>query len=67
MIELDSRFSKSGLKEQKKEKKDPLNDEILRPVPDGDFELIPFGDDPSKNFKISKHVQTLCELNWSLA
>jgi len=47
MIELHPKFTKSDLKEQKKEKKDPLNVEILRPIPDGDFALTPFKDDPS--------------------
>ena len=33
--------------------------EILRPIPDGDFELVPFGDDPSKCFKIGKGLSEL--------
>ena len=56
LIELDPRFTKSERKEHKKEKKDPLNVEILRPIPDGDFELIPFGDDPTKCFKLDKGI-----------
>jgi len=56
LIELDPRFKKSERKEQKKEKKDPFNVEILCPIPNGDFELIPFGDDPSRCFKHGKGI-----------
>jgi hypothetical protein len=37
LIEHDPRFTKSERKELKKEKKVPLNVEILRPIPDGKF------------------------------
>jgi hypothetical protein len=33
--------------------------EVLRPIPDGDFELIPFGDDPTKCFKLGKGIPEL--------
>jgi len=56
LVELDPRFTKEGLKEQKREKKDPLNAKLLTPIPDGEFELVPFGNDPSKNFKIYKDL-----------
>ena len=56
LIELDQRFTKLEWKELKKEKKDALNLEILRPIPDGDFELSPFGDDPTKCFKLGKGI-----------
>lgn len=59
LVELDPRFTKEDLKEQKREKKDPLNAKLLRPVPDGEFELVPFGNDPSKNFKIGKDLAEL--------
>jgi hypothetical protein len=52
LVELDPRFSKEDLKEQKREKKDPLNSKLIRPIPEEEFELVPFGNDPSKNFKI---------------
>jgi len=42
-------------KEQQK-KKGPLNKYILRPIPDGDFELVPLGEEPSKNMKIGKEL-----------
>jgi len=56
LIELDPRFSMSERKELNKEKKNPLNVKIPRPISDGDFELIPFGDDPSKCFKLGKGI-----------
>jgi hypothetical protein len=56
LIELDPRFTKLERKQLKKEKKEPLNMEILRPIPDGHFELIPFGDDPAKCFKLGKGI-----------
>jgi len=59
LVELDPRFTKEDLKEQKREQKDPLNAKLLRPIPDGEFELVPFGDDPSKNFKIDKDLPEL--------
>jgi len=59
LVELDPRFTKEDLKELKREKKDPLNAKLLRPIPDGEFELVPFGNDPSKNFKIGKDLPEL--------
>jgi len=59
LVELDPRFTKEDLKEHKREKKDPLNAKLLRPILDGEFELVPFGDDPSKCFKIGKDLPEL--------
>jgi len=59
LVEVDPRFTKEDLKEQKREKKDPLNTKLLRPIPDGEFEFVPFGNDPSKNFKIGKDLTEL--------
>jgi len=59
LIELDPRFTKSERKELKKEKNDQLNVETLRLIPDGDFEQIPFGDDPTKCFKLGKGIPEL--------
>jgi len=59
LVELDPRLTKEDLKEQKREQKDPLNAKLLRPIPDGEFELVPFGDDLSKNFKIAKDLPEL--------
>lgn len=58
MVDLDPRFTKEDLKEQKREK-DLLNAKLLRPIPDRGFELVPFRNDPSKNFKIGKHIPEL--------
>ncbi|MCI78979.1 hypothetical protein A2U01_0100250, partial [Trifolium medium] len=51
------RYSKKEHKEEKKlrkEKKelDEASKEIPRPIPDGEFELVPLGEDPSKGVKI---------------
>jgi hypothetical protein len=59
LVELYPRFTKQDLKEQKKEKKDPLNAKLLRPIPDGEFELVSFRDDPTKNLKIAKDIPEL--------
>jgi hypothetical protein len=56
LVELDPRFTKEDLKEQKREKKDSLNAKLLRPDPDGEFELVSFGSDSLKNFKIGKDL-----------
>jgi len=39
--------------------KDPLKAKLLRPILDGEFELVPFRNDPSKNFKIGKDLPEL--------
>jgi len=59
LVELDPRFTKEDLKEQKREKKDPLNAKLFRPILDGEFELVPFGSNPFKNFKIGKDLPEL--------
>jgi len=59
LVELDPRFTKEDLKQQKREKKDPLNAKLLRPIPDGEFELVPFGNDLSKNFKTDNDLPEL--------
>ncbi|GAU44282.1 hypothetical protein TSUD_371820 [Trifolium subterraneum] len=64
LVDLDSRHSKQEHKEEKnlrKDKKeaDAASRENLRPIPDGDFELIPLREDPSRNLKIGKDVPDL--------
>ncbi|GAU41925.1 hypothetical protein TSUD_25660 [Trifolium subterraneum] len=64
LVDLDSRHSKQEHKEEKKLRKDKkegdaVSKENLRPIPDGDFELIPVGEDPSRNLKIGKDVPEL--------
>ncbi|CAJ2654250.1 unnamed protein product [Trifolium pratense] len=63
-IDLDSRFSKQENKDEKKLRKDGKEDdeasqEHRRPVPDGEFELIPFGEDPSRAVKIGTGLPEL--------
>ncbi|CAJ2674684.1 unnamed protein product [Trifolium pratense] len=63
-IDLDSRFSKQENKDEKKLRKDKKEDdeasqEHRRPVPDGEFELMPFGEDPSRAIKIGTGLPEL--------
>ncbi|MCH82204.1 hypothetical protein A2U01_0003004 [Trifolium medium] len=57
-VDLDSRFSKKELKEQKKEN-ESLSKEILLPIPNGEFEIVTFGEDPSKGVKIGADLPDL--------
>jgi hypothetical protein len=63
-IELDSRHYKKELKEEKKLKKDNKEEdeasrEIYRPIPDGEFELVPLGEDPGRGVKIGAGLPEL--------
>jgi hypothetical protein len=63
-IELDSRHYKKEHKEEKKLKKekkeeDEASRENCRPIPDGEFELVPFGKDPSRGVKIGAGLPEL--------
>ncbi|GAU26664.1 hypothetical protein TSUD_314410 [Trifolium subterraneum] len=63
MANFDSSFQ-AGHKEEKKMRKDKAEEDAasrdnLRPIPDRDFELIPLGEDPSRNLKIGKDVPDL--------
>ncbi|MCH95029.1 hypothetical protein A2U01_0016002 [Trifolium medium] len=63
-VDLDWHHSKKELKEEKKlrkEKKeaDAASKENHRPIPDGEFKLIPLGEDPSKGVKIGKDLPDL--------
>jgi hypothetical protein len=56
-IEYDSRHYKKKHKEEKKLKKenkdkDTASKENYRPISDGEFELVPLGEDPSRRVKI---------------
>ncbi|GAU41009.1 hypothetical protein TSUD_178480 [Trifolium subterraneum] len=52
-VELDARTSKKERKQEKKAiKNDLLIKENYRPIPDGVFELVPLGEDPTKGVKI---------------
>ncbi|GAU51996.1 hypothetical protein TSUD_417990, partial [Trifolium subterraneum] len=52
-VELDARTSKKERKQEKKTGKDDLLiKENYRLIPDGEFELVPLGEDPTKGVKI---------------
>ncbi|MCI82685.1 hypothetical protein A2U01_0103959, partial [Trifolium medium] len=51
-VDLDARLTKKEHEEEKLEDKEPGTEKIYRPIPDGDFEVIPLGEDPSKGIKI---------------
>ncbi|CAJ2653236.1 unnamed protein product [Trifolium pratense] len=58
-VDLDSRTSKKEHKEEKKLRKEEKEDdeaskEHYRPIPDGDFEIVQFGEDPEKGVKIGR-------------
>ncbi|MCI34414.1 hypothetical protein A2U01_0055633, partial [Trifolium medium] len=57
LVDMDSRYSKKDNKEGKKLRKEKeelveATKEIPHPIPDGEFKLIPLGEDPSRGVKI---------------
>ncbi|CAJ2662984.1 unnamed protein product [Trifolium pratense] len=63
-VDLDSRISKKEHKEEKKLRKEEKEDdeaskEHYRPIPDGDFEIVQFGEDPEKGVKIGTGLPEL--------
>ncbi|GAU42817.1 hypothetical protein TSUD_288450 [Trifolium subterraneum] len=59
-VELDARTSKKERKQEKKASKDDLLiSENYRPIPDGEFELVPLGEDPAKGVKIGADLPDL--------
>ncbi|GAU42711.1 hypothetical protein TSUD_382470 [Trifolium subterraneum] len=59
-VELDARTSKKERKQEKKASKDDLLiKEYYRPIPDGEFELVPLGEDPTKGVKIEADLPDL--------
>ncbi|XP_058751778.1 uncharacterized protein LOC131624876 [Vicia villosa] len=56
-VDLDARFTEEELK--KGEEARPKVAHPVRPVPDGDFELVPLGDNPDKAVKIGKGIPDL--------
>ncbi|CAJ2673582.1 unnamed protein product [Trifolium pratense] len=63
-VDLDSRTSKKEHKEEKKLRKEEKEDdeaskEHYRPIPDGDFEIVQFGEDPEKGVKIGTGLPEL--------
>ncbi|MCI15934.1 hypothetical protein A2U01_0037074 [Trifolium medium] len=65
-VDLDSRYSKKENKEENKLRKenkesDEASKEIPRPIPGGEFELVPLGEDPSKGVKIDTGLPDLAK------
>ncbi|GAU34822.1 hypothetical protein TSUD_394480 [Trifolium subterraneum] len=59
-VELDARTFKKERKQEKKAIKDDLLiKENFRPIPDGEFELVPLGEDPTKGVKIGADLPDL--------
>ncbi|GAU19888.1 hypothetical protein TSUD_171140 [Trifolium subterraneum] len=59
-VELDARTSKKERKQEKKTGKDDLLiKENYRPIPDGEFELVPLGENPTKGVKIGVDLPDL--------
>ncbi|GAU50258.1 hypothetical protein TSUD_409040 [Trifolium subterraneum] len=59
-VELDARTSKKERKQEKKAIKDDLLiKENYRSIPDGEFELVPLGEDPPKGVKIGADLPDL--------
>ncbi|GAU45421.1 hypothetical protein TSUD_182900 [Trifolium subterraneum] len=59
-VELDARTSKKERKQEKKAIKDDLLiKENYRPIPDGEFELLPLGEDLTKGVKIGADLPDL--------
>ncbi|GAU10223.1 hypothetical protein TSUD_423940, partial [Trifolium subterraneum] len=58
-VELDARTSKKERKQEKTGKDDLLIKENYRPIPDGEFELVPLGEDPTKGVKIGADLPDL--------
>src|SRR3954468_9839273 len=56
-VDLDARFAEEDPKIG--EDAQSKTSHPFRPVPDGDFELVPLGDDPSKSVKIGKSIPDL--------
>ncbi|XP_058767845.1 uncharacterized protein LOC131641557 [Vicia villosa] len=56
-IDLDVRFPKEELKNGEEPK--PRTAHPVRPIPDGDFELVPLGDNPDKAVKIGEDIPDL--------
>jgi hypothetical protein len=59
LVELDPRFTKEDLKEQKREKKDPLNAKLLRLIPDSEFELVPLETTPRRTSRSTRTFPNL--------
>ncbi|MCI80842.1 hypothetical protein A2U01_0102113, partial [Trifolium medium] len=52
-------LTKKEHKEEKQKDKEPGTEKIYRPIPDGEFEIIPLGEDHSKGIKIGAGLPDL--------
>ncbi|MCI34875.1 hypothetical protein A2U01_0056096, partial [Trifolium medium] len=59
LVDLDAQLTKKENKEEKLKDKEPGTEKIYRPIPDGDFEIIPLGEDPTKGIKIGTGLPNL--------
>ncbi|CAJ2653385.1 unnamed protein product [Trifolium pratense] len=51
-VDIDARLTKKEHQEEKQKDLADAEKKIYRPIPDGDFELVPLGEDPLKGIKI---------------
>ncbi|MCI66935.1 hypothetical protein A2U01_0088193, partial [Trifolium medium] len=58
-VDLDARLTKKEHKEEKLKDKEPGTEKIYRPIPDGDFEIMPLGQEPTKGIKIGTGLPDL--------
>jgi hypothetical protein len=55
-VDLDARITEEELKD---ENEDPITKKVHRPIPDGEFEITPLGEDPAKGIKIGAGMPEL--------
>ncbi|MCI59478.1 hypothetical protein A2U01_0080733, partial [Trifolium medium] len=57
-VDLDARLTKKEHEEEKLKDKEPGTKKIYRPIPNGDFEIIPLGEDPQRESRSVLDSQT---------
>ncbi|CAJ2659659.1 unnamed protein product [Trifolium pratense] len=58
-VDIDARLTKKEHQEEKQRDLTNAEKKIYRPIPDGDFELVPLGEDPLKGIKIGTGLPDL--------
>ncbi|CAJ2645722.1 unnamed protein product [Trifolium pratense] len=58
-VDIDARLTKKEHQEEKQKDLTDAEKKIYRPIPDGDFELVPLGEDPLKGIKIGTGLPDL--------
>ncbi|CAJ2666983.1 unnamed protein product [Trifolium pratense] len=58
-VDIDARLTKKEHQEEKQRDLADAEKKIYRPIPDGDFELVPLGEDPLKGIKIGTGLPDL--------